>query len=257
MKNYKYLIWYIIIIFILLTVWYFLIDLVPKKFGLYLDSNLFQSIITFSVWMLWFLAYFIYKEQQKEKKEEIAKAIIFELREAEKNINDFKVLGGVITVDNKWIFYTKIKILSTNNWTNNIGMFIDILDEDDISILTSFYEGCEKLNRELLNIQNIKNLWILEKAKQIQRLKVDLLENIIINNDAKIEITQLYDVNNTIFLDKYKQYFFNKFLVPILFEEDIWFESYAPMKDFMVVINSLQLILNTPTGEKFKKIIKS
>jgi hypothetical protein len=229
-----------------LTVWYFFIDLESKKIGKYLDSNLFQSIITFSVGMLWFLAYYIYKEQQKERKEDIAKAMIFEIREAEKNITVFRNLWELTTA-NKWIIYSKIKILTTNNWTCNVNLFIDILDEDDIHLMNSFYENCEKLNRELLNLQNIKNTGFIEKAKRIQWVKMDLLKDIFNKGDEFKEPEKL----------KIKYYEESKKVTDILHDEEYWYESYTPMKDFIQVIMITKSVLNTSTGEKLKKIIKS
>ena len=125
-------------------------------------------------------------------------------------------------------------------------MFMNILDEDDIMLLTSFYQNCEKLNRELLNIQNIKNVGFTEKAKQIQVLKISILEKIHFSDN---DIAQ----NST---DEYNKLLSN-FQTTLHAPGDYWFESYVPMNDFNVVINSTQLVLSTSTGEKLKKIIQS
>jgi len=76
---------------------------------------------------------------------------------------------------------------------------------------------------------------------------MDLLKDIFNKGDEFKEPEKL----------KIKYYEESKKVTDILHDEEYWYESYTPMKDFIQVIMITKSVLNTSTGEKLKKIIKS
>ncbi len=75
-------------------------------------------------------AIFLYFRQKKDKKREIAKLILQEVRYAEQMIKEFKRHNQYKLHD---------RLLPTNNWNLNIHMFVSDFSETEIDSISKFY----------------------------------------------------------------------------------------------------------------------
>jgi len=168
-----------------------------------LNSNFFVALVGF-------LAIYIYFKQKGDKKREAARLILQEIRYAEQQIgNSERGLRG---------YSLTSKLLPTNNWSNNIHLFLRNLEQSEIDLISKFYSKAEYIDILIGKISDFKNLpknppKILPKTKPVPAASKQ--ELVIVGFDL-MQDTQ-----------------------SILRETSI----------------NIQFIYNTPAGEKLKKIV--
>jgi len=108
-----------------------------------LNSGFFIALVTFSVGLF---AIHLYKKQQDDNKKDAAKLIIQEIRYAEQQVRNVRMLS--ISEPN---YYMGYKLLPTNSWHKNINLFVNDLPESQIDLISNFYSQAAYLD-ELINI---------------------------------------------------------------------------------------------------------
>ena len=98
-----------------------------NQFYTFVDSNLFNSLVTLFVGGL---AIIIYAVGKITHKRDAATLIIQEIRYAENLIRVCRSVGAYPLAD---------KLLPTNNWNTNIHLFVNNLKESEIDLISRFY----------------------------------------------------------------------------------------------------------------------
>jgi hypothetical protein len=111
----------------------------------FLNSNLLISIITFLVGGF---AICLYIKQKVDHEKDAAKLILQEIRYAEQQIRNFRVIGSYSLAD---------KLLPTNSWHKNIHLFVGKLKETEIDMISRFYSNSAYLDIVISKISDKKN----------------------------------------------------------------------------------------------------
>lgn len=112
-----------------------------ESWGCFFNSNFLLALVG-SVAIAWY----VYK--QKSDKRDAARLILQEIRYAEQQIRNFKVLGKYHLAD---------KLLSTNHWNDNINKFTNNLSEADRDLISRFYANASYLDTVISKISDEKN----------------------------------------------------------------------------------------------------
>src|SRR3972149_979498 len=108
-----------------------------------LNDNM--GFVTFSVGLF---AIYLYIKQKIDRKRDSASLILQEIRFAEKKIRDYSTYKQYQLSD---------KLLPTNNWNNNIHLFLNDLEENDIDLISRFYSNAEYVDTLIDKISDFKN----------------------------------------------------------------------------------------------------
>lgn len=111
----------------------------------FFNSNFFIALATFIVGGF---AIGLYKKQKKDQKRDAAKLILQEIRYAEQQIR--------IASERNYIYRLADLLLPTNNWNNNINLFIKELKETEIDLISKFYANATYLDILIRKISKIK-----------------------------------------------------------------------------------------------------
>ncbi|MDP2638676.1 MAG: hypothetical protein Q8P06_00700 [Candidatus Azambacteria bacterium] len=111
----------------------------------FLDSNFFVGFVTLIVGGF---AIFLYFKQKEDKKREIARLILQEIRYAEDMLKEYK---------RHYQYKLSDKLLPTNNWNNNIYMFVSDFSETDIDSISKFYSMISYIDIVIQKISDQKN----------------------------------------------------------------------------------------------------
>lgn len=165
----------------------------------FLDSGFFIALVTFGVGLF---AIYLYKKQQKDNKRDAARLVVQEIRYAEEQIRNARMLG-----ENN--FSLANKLLPTNSWHKNIHLFINDLLESQIDLISRFYSQSMYLDSVIGVISDEKNkMWSISEetlspdGKRGVAVKATVLSSGYIvtkNNMAQLSANQiLADVTNKI-----------------------------------------------------------
>lgn len=124
----------------------------------FFNSNFFISLVTIAVGCV---AFFLYKKQKKDQKKDAAKLILQEIRYAEQQIRNARIV-------NENNYYLANKLLPTNSWHKNINFFVNDLLESQIDLVSQFYSQAAYLDEVISIISYEKNnIWKVTKTYQL------------------------------------------------------------------------------------------
>ena len=179
-----------------------------EKIILFFNSNFFIALVTLIVGGL---AIYLYLKQKTDKKRDAASLILQEIRYAEQQIRNARSMGAN--------YYFANKLLPTNNWDNNIHLFVNDLDEIEIDLISQFYSQATYLDCVINKISDHENRLKIIRAKDRQ----GNLINIKIDEKSPIKLPE-YTLN-----------------------------ANEVLKD---VSQKIEFLYNTPVGNKLKDISK-
>jgi len=125
-----------------------------------------------------FSAIYLYIRQKREYKRDAASLILQEIRYAEQQIRNFKVLGS---------YPLSVKLLPTNNWNNHIHLFVKDFKETELDLISDFYAKSAYLDIVIANISDVKNKMLIPK----NHFKGDLLKEESVDDKEKKIIEQI------------------------------------------------------------------
>lgn len=160
------------------------------------DNHL--GIVTLAVGAFVFI---VYLSEKKDNKSNAAKLILQEIRYAEAKVRNYRVHHSYTFTE---------KILPTNNWNDNISLFVKDLKETELDLISKFYSNAAYLDDVLRAISDRHNKDVLEPpnpdkpvdASQIDTGNVpgpasDLIESIsgviesVFNTPASVKLTEI------------------------------------------------------------------
>jgi len=112
---------------------------------LFFNSNFFIAIVTLIVGGL---AIYLYWKQKVDCSRDAAKLILQEIRYVERKIRKYREMK---------VYKLYEKLLPTNNWNNNINLFIKKLKETDIDLISDFYAKASYIDIIIETISRQKN----------------------------------------------------------------------------------------------------
>lgn len=113
----------------------------PFLWELVSKSQLVPSIVTFVVGLV---AYWVYWKQREDRKRDMASLILQEIRYAEDIHREAKSRDNVYK-------YAQ-RLLPTNNWNNNVHLFVSDLEQSQIDAISRFYSSVEFIDKIVLKI---------------------------------------------------------------------------------------------------------
>ncbi|MFA6348541.1 MAG: hypothetical protein WCX30_03900 [Candidatus Paceibacterota bacterium] len=118
-----------------------------------LNSNIPSTLATILAALVALLVYYFQKDDHKKN---IAKLILQEIRYAEKQLKIARERGNVFLLTNK--------LLPTNNWYNNINLFVNDLEETDRDSISDFYSKTSFIDKTVSKISEFKTGQIIKKG---------------------------------------------------------------------------------------------
>ena len=94
----------------------------------------------------------VYVAQKRYEKSNAAKLILQEIRYAEQKIGNFKSHGS---------YNLNEKVLPTNNWNNNISLFVKELGETEIDQISDFFSNAARLDEVLMAVNEFRNKQVI------------------------------------------------------------------------------------------------
>jgi len=203
-----------IVLFVALLLVYFLVTS-PINF-----NNILSAFATFVVGVV---ALYTYIQQKIDKKKDVANLILQEIKHAQDKIENY-------LQDGNYGLYEKL--LLTNSWIDNIHLFVNDFDDTQLELISTFYSRCAYIDVVVAKISDHKH------SSKIAE---------IIKHDYNPATTPIQTIPPTQFNSS-----------PSLSIKQQVSETVEghPMTQKILsdVSKGIQLIYNTPIGEKFKKI---
>lgn len=112
----------------------------------FFNSNFFVALVTFIVGGF---AIVLYLKQKKDYRKDAARLILQEIRYAEQQIRNARIMGAS--------YYLASKLLPTNSWHKNIHLFTQDLKETEIDMISRFYSHASYLDTVIKIISDYKN----------------------------------------------------------------------------------------------------
>lgn len=147
-----------------------------------LNNNL--GLITLIVGVV---AVFLYFRQKKDKKREIARLILQEVRYAEQAIKEFKRHLGYKLSD---------RLLPTNSWNTNIHMFVSDFSETDIDSISKFYSKISYIDVMIQKISDQMN-----DPKNLEKIKQEIEKAKTSGQPSSITIEMVSPISNNILIE--------------------------------------------------------
>jgi hypothetical protein len=176
---------------ILLPAFYFVVGVgfieVIQRYNIvkFLNSGFFIAVVTFVVG---FSAIYLYKKQQSDNKRDAAKLIIQEIRYAEQQVRNVRMLS--ISEPNYYMGYT---LLPTNSWHKNINLFVNDLSENQIDLISNFYSQAAYLDELIKIISNEKNkIWNGIENIVLANGNVLVKNHVVLPNGFNVPDNQIY-----------------------------------------------------------------
>lgn len=204
---------------------------------LFLNTNLFQTVITFAVGSF---AIYIYKKQKSDFKKDTASSILLEIQNAERVISRVKemVLKNNLDVD--------VSILQSNSWTSHKNLFSRDFDKDEWELIDNFYNKSALLDKTITNnsaafgndVEQIRS----NKQRVLADIVLELLNKATPEKDSKKMIEEFNDktkVFDQIYMSKQGEF------------------AYRPQKyidDAKLYLEDLSKITTSSAGIKLKKL---
>lgn len=193
----------------------------------FLNSGFFIALVTFGVGLF---AIYLYKKQQKDNKRNAARLIIQEIRYAEQQIRNAKMLTASVETN----YYMALKLLPTNSWHKNIHLFVeDLKEENQIDLISQFYSQAAYLDSVIKIISDEKNkTWNITKS--------------IILSDSKGEMQV---INGQLFPSGYNTIDLLNEQSPINIQTKL--QANKILSD---VTNKIEFVYNSPAVDKLRSI---
>lgn len=210
-----------------------------------MENNSIMSILnaplvtTIATVLAGIVALFVYWKQKRDKKRDIANALLAEIRSAEVAIERIKdYIRDNDKVD------ISIKVVEYNSWSKHRYIFSGDLDEDQWREISNFYSNAELLDDVIRQANAVFESNADKIRSNMQRVLADLVEVTVINS-SKDTIADLKRLNEK--LAVFDQIYDDK-------KGDF---VYTPMKyinDAKRLLSDLHLISTTSTGDKIKRL---
>jgi hypothetical protein len=197
-------------------------DWITKIFK-FLNENL--GVVTFVVG---FAAIYLYIKQRKDRKRDAASLILQEIRYAEQQIRNAKRTTPPT-------YFLASKLLPTNNWNDNIHLFIKDLNETEIDTISAFYAKATYIDS-----------LIVERSKQ--KINPTLVQSFPSSPQQSDSVTaQPFLPGGVVPQQVTQQQVIQMVQVPTLGE-------HVTIQILADVSSSVEFLYNTPAVEKLRKI---
>jgi len=193
---------------------------IKNKEGIDFNLDKFVPLITGAI------AIVLYHLERHREKSNAAKIILQEIRRAENSINNVRNLCPLET----------ISVLPTNSWGKYQHLFLSDLDQDELGLISNFYELCSVIDKEVRNHQASLRIANDEKRKVIQKKLLDLAGESG-GDEAKYKGAR----------DK---------ILKIFHEETYFFKPHAPDSIISRCIPNIKDVTTSSCGEKLKFIAR-
>lgn len=186
------------------------------------------------------VALFVYWKQKRDKKRDIANALLAEIRSAEVAIERIKdYIRDNDKVD------ISIKVVEYNSWSKYRYIFSGDLDEDQWREISNFYSNAELLDEVIRQANAVFESNADKIRSSMQRVLADLVEVTVINSSKDTIADDLKRLNEK--LDVFDQ----------IYDDKKGGFVYTPVKyinDAKRLLSDLHLISTTSTGDKIKRL---
>jgi len=204
----------------------------------FLYSNAFVALTTFVVGSF---AIGIYITQKREYKRSMAQLIGQEIRYAEQQI----INSRIIAQDK---YYLAHQLLPTNHWYTNINLFMRDFEESKIDRVSRFYSQVEYLDRLIKKISDFKTDIMKETV---------IINEKIISQENMILVTELHKIKNLLAsksqIEQDKIIQNDKQTKPQHVKIVSGLMAESILKE---VSNKIEFIYNTPIGEQFRDLAR-
>lgn len=183
---------------------------------------------TFGTLLSVFVAVLLYLWKIRIDKQNAARIILMEVRNAESTIDTIKESGMI----SEMTF-----VMPVSSWKKFQHYFVKNFDSDELDSLNHFYNLCVLIQKE------------------VNRMK----DQLPTSNEEKIKITQqkLLDLADKHAGDKDKYSLAKKSILDeCFFPENLWFEPRLPKERIMHHLSNIKSVLTTTCGQKLKKIAR-
>lgn len=206
-----------------------------------LNSNGFQTLITFTVGLT---AFGIYFQQKRDYKQNAAKAIVLEIQNAEKVIARVRdsVRNGRLEVDQT--------VMLSASWNQHKHLFSKDFDKDEWDEITEFYNKSRLLDEAI----KYNSLAFANDVDQIrankQRVLADYAKELLdksTNNQGQKTEDLLLQFNQK--LSAFDQIYMNK-------QGEFAYAPQKPINDAKIYLEDLKKITTSSLGTKLKRIAK-
>lgn len=170
-------------------------------------------------------AFIIYLLKKREEKQNAARIIVIELRNAERKVQEVSQVG---------VHRETKPILPINSWKDYKHMFAKNLDTDEFEFVNDFYARCQRLETARKQCVSIFTESLEEKAR--------LMQNVLVYN-IKDNINDLENIKKS--RDK---------LIENINKEDFVFSPNEPQRIVKETLTNIQNVTTSSAGIKLKKI---
>ena len=191
----------------------------------FFNSNFFTGFATIITGLV---AWIVYVSQKDNSKTQAARLIISEIRIAEEKISKLKEI-----IDANDMIADLPLVLPSNNWKLYRNIFIRDFDQDEVKLISSFYELAETID----DFSKRKNNFFWITTEERARVTQQKLGEIFTTSETDEQV----EIRRQSLVDRYDKY-------PI---------SYTPQHPLNQVkkhLNSIQFITTTTLGSKLKNI---
>lgn len=203
-----------------------------------LNTPLFTTIATLAAG---FIVYLVYLKQKRDKKRDIANAILSEIRSAEIAIDKVKDYVR----DNEKVDIN-IKIVEYNSWTKYRYIFSNDLDGDQWREISNFYSNAELLDEVIRQANSVFEGNADKIRSNMQRVLADMVGMSVINSSKDTAIDDLTRLNEKLAM-------FDQ-----IYDEKKNSFVYTPQKylnDAKRLLEDLHTISTTSTGDRIKRLV--
>lgn len=177
-------------------------------------------------------ALYVYYLNKRAEKRNAARVVLMEIRNAEQLINRLRA---------ERVIHITGSILPTNSWGKYNHLFADVLDQDELDMISDFYSKAEGLEEQRKRVINAIPVSVDEKAKHIQRKLVDMA----------VEMADLSEKERN---EKYEAR--KKVLIEMTNKEDFIFDANYPKEGLQILGTSINLVSGSVAVARLKRIAK-
>ncbi len=196
--------------------------------------NTYPSLVTFLVGLI---AFFLYTKQQQDTKKEIATIIVNEIRYAEEKIKEIK--KDLNRLDHN--FFPEL-LLPQNTWVKYQHLFIKDLDPiDEYPTVQNFYSNCSIIDSAFKFISPTSVF--VQKSDALLNGVSHIAEKLVMEGGVKNkeELKEVFEGRADIFASLFA-------------ENNSFFTGHVPKIEITKRLERIDPIMNTPVGDKLKKI---
>ena len=189
------------------------------------------SVVTISVGLFAFL---VYRTQKRDYKKNVSSIILLEIQQAELTI---KKISENDNIDES------TSVLPNDTWSKNHHLFIEDFDYDQRVLITNFYNDCTIIEAAIKEYLDYMSISRSEKIRLIQqeasRLASEFPQQF--NEEGVDTNKEVFDAAMSGYTARY-------------FNDGTAFAPYKAKDTVMLYTGRIKGIINTPVGEKLKKL---